>query len=84
MNFTNCEVNKFKMFGGANGSKICIRYNGEDYMLKFPPKPTKTEIISYSNSCTSEHICCKIFNSLGIKAQEADMELMLTISWNQC
>lgn len=54
MDFTNCEINKFKYYGGINGGKICIIYNNTDYMLKFP---SVNEVISkhgYSNSCISE------------------------------
>ena len=36
VDFTKCKKNKFKVFGGANGSKIGIFYQGESYMLKFP------------------------------------------------
>ena len=58
-------------YNGANGSKIAISYDGEIYMLKFPPsgygKPTE---LSYTNSCISEHIASSIFNMLGIPAQE--------------
>jgi len=60
-----------KAYNGANGKKIAIQYNGEIYMIKFPPsadnKPTE---LSYTNSCISEHIASSIFNMLGIKAQE--------------
>ena len=27
LDFTNCEINKFKYYGGKNGGKICIKYN---------------------------------------------------------
>lgn len=60
-----------KAFGGANGKKISIEYNGELYMLKFPPsadnKPTE---LSYTNSCISEHIASSIFNIIGLNAQK--------------
>ena len=36
INFTNCNINKYKYYGGTNGNKICIIYNNEDYMLKLP------------------------------------------------
>lgn len=36
IDFTNCEINKYRYYGGKNGGKICIIYNGEEYMLKFP------------------------------------------------
>lgn len=71
IDFTNCRIIPGRAYNGANGSKIAVEYNGEIYMLKFPPsgvgKPTK---LSYTNSCISEHIASKIFNLLEIKAQE--------------
>lgn len=71
IDFTNCRVIPGRAYNGANGSKIAVEYNGEAYMLKFPPsaegKPTD---LSYTNSCISEHIASSIFNMLGIKAQE--------------
>lgn len=70
VDFTNCTKNKFKVFGGANGSKIGILYNGESYMLKFPAEPKLNKNISYSNSTVSEHIGCRIFEMLSIPAQK--------------
>lgn len=71
IDFSNCRVILGRAYNGANGKKIAIEYNGERYMLKFPPsgnnKPTE---LSYTNSCISEHIASSIFNILGIKAQE--------------
>lgn len=71
IDFTNCRVIPGRVYNGANGSKIAVEYNGEAYMLKFPPsaegKPTD---LSYTNSCISEHIASSIFNMLGISAQE--------------
>ena len=34
IDFTNCEINKYKYYGGINGGKICIIYNNEEYMLE--------------------------------------------------
>lgn len=59
-----------KAYAGANGSKISILYDGEQYMLKFPPVPTKNKAMSYSNSCFSEYIGCQIFESIGIPVQK--------------
>ena len=71
IDFTNCRVIPGRAYNGANGSKIAVEYNGEMYMLKFPPsgagKPTS---LSYTNSCISEHIASSIFNLIGIRAQE--------------
>ncbi len=73
--FTNCPVNKFKGYGGANGNKINITFEDKSYMLKFPPVPTKNAVMSYSNSCISEHIACNIFKLLGFKVQDTILGL---------
>ena len=39
-------------------------------MLKFPPFPTINKEMSYTNSCISEYIGCKVFESVGIPVQE--------------
>lgn len=59
-----------KMYAGANGSKISIVYEGEIYMLKFPPLPTKNKDMSYSNSCFSEYLGCQIYESVDIPVQK--------------
>lgn len=59
-----------KSYAGANGSKISVVYNGEQYMLKFPPHPVKNQDMSYSNSCISEYLGCKIFEKAGVPVQE--------------
>lgn len=70
IDFTNCEVNKFKYYGGKNGGKICIRYNDEDYMLKFPGINEGISEHGYSNNCISEYLTCNIIKTLGLKVQE--------------
>ena len=69
--FTNCKRVPGRAYNGANGKKIAIEYQGEQYMLKFPPsgQGKRTEL-SYTNSCISEHIASTIFNMVGIPAQE--------------
>ena len=71
IDFTNCKRIISRAYNGANGKKIAVEYNGEDYMLKFPPsgqdKPTE---LSYTNSCISEYLGSSIFNLIGIEAQE--------------
>ena len=70
IDFTSCEINKFKAYGGANGNKINILYEDESYMLKFPPVPSRNKFMSYTNGCISEYLACKIFRSIGINTQE--------------
>ena len=69
--FTLCKRLLGNAYAGANGKKIGIEYEGEQYMLKFPPSgERKRTELSYTNSCLSEHIACSIFNLLGIPAQK--------------
>lgn len=70
IDFTNCPVNKFKGYGGANGNKINIMYEGTSYMLKFPPVSNKSKVMSYTNSCISEYLACHIFESIGFEVQQ--------------
>lgn len=70
INFTNCEINNFKYYGGKNGGKICVKYNNEDYMLKFPAINEGIEEHEYSNSCISEYISCNIIKTLGLNVQD--------------
>jgi hypothetical protein len=70
IDFTNCEVNRFKAYGGANGNKINVLYNDKSYMLKFPPKPRRNKDMRYTNSCISEYVSCHIFELLGFDTQE--------------
>lgn len=70
MDFTNAPVNKFRMYGGNNGNKINICFQGENYMLKFPPRPTKNPEMSYTNGCVSEYVACHIFESIGMETQK--------------
>lgn len=58
-----------RFYGGANGNKIGIKLDGDVYMIKFPPKKEALKI-SYTNSCISEYICCKVYKAIGIPVQE--------------
>lgn len=69
IDFTNMPM-KNKTYAGANGSKISVIYDGEQYMLKFPPLPSINKEMSYSNSCISEYIGCHVFESVGIPVQK--------------
>lgn len=68
--FSELQQNPLRMYGGRNGNKICVFYNGCPYMIKFPPKPTLNPEMSYTNSCISEYVACHIFSELGFETQE--------------
>lgn len=69
IDFTNLP-RRNKMYAGANGSKISVIYDGQQYMLKFPPMPTRNKDMSYSNSCFSEYLGCQIYESIGVPVQK--------------
>lgn len=69
IDFTNLPVRN-KTYTGANGSKICVVYEGEAYMLKFPAPPSQNKKMSYTSGCASEYIGCHIFESIGIPVQK--------------
>lgn len=69
IDFTPCHI-KSKMYDGANGGKLCIVYQGNDYMLKFPGPARQNARMHYSNSCVSEYLGCHIFNAACIPAQD--------------
>ena len=71
IDFTACRVLPGRAYNGANGKKIAVEYQGEAYMLKFPPSgENKPTALSYTNSCISEHLASSVFNLLGVRAQE--------------
>lgn len=71
IDFTACRRLLSRAYNGANGKKIAVDYDGEQYMLKFPPSGAmKPTALSYTNSCISEHIGSSVFNMLGIPAQK--------------
>ena len=47
IDFTRCRRVLGKAYNGANGKKIAVEFEGEQYMLKFPPpgaeKPTNQQ-----------------------------------------
>lgn len=69
IDFTDLPVRK-KTYAGANGSKLCVMYQGAPYMLKFPAAPSRNKAISYANGCISEYLGCHIFELIGIPVQE--------------
>ena len=71
VDFTNCERLPGRAYNGANGKKIAVRYDGDVWLLKFPPSAAeKPTTLSYSNSCFSEHVASSIANMIGLKSHE--------------
>lgn len=71
IDFTSCERLPGRAYNGANGKKIAVRYDGDVWLLKFPPSAAeKLTALSYTNSCLSEHIASTIANMIGFRAHE--------------
>ena len=71
IDFTQCERLPNRAYNGANGKKIAVRYDGDVWIVKFPPSVAdKPTALSYTNSCLSEHIASSIANMIGLKAHE--------------
>ena len=76
IDFTHCERLPGRAYNGANGKKIAVRYDGDVWLLKFPPSAAdRPTALSYTNSCISEHIASTIANMIGLKAQETRLGL---------
>jgi len=70
IDFSNCKVKVYKLYGGASSKKICVNYNNLDYVLKFSSKDKNGQ---YINSCVSEHISSCILKTLGFNVQETHL-----------
>lgn len=69
MDFTNLQKRN-KTYAGANGSKIAVILDGEQYMLKFPSMPSLNKEMSYTNGCVSEYLGSHIFEIAEIPVQK--------------
>ena len=69
IDFTELE-RRNKAYAGANGNKISVIYQEEQYMLKFPAHAKRNDNMSYSNSCFSEYLGCHIYEIIGIPVQK--------------
>ena len=71
IDFTQCERLPGRAYNGANGKKIAVHYDGDMWLLKFPPSAAdRPTALSYTNSCLSEHLASTIANMIGLKSQE--------------
>ncbi len=52
IDFTTCQRVLGKAYNGANGKKIAVIYNDEQYMLKFPPSADGKPTELYGRACT--------------------------------
>lgn len=71
IDFTDCPRINGRAYNGANGKKIAITFNGDLWMLKFPPSSAnRPNALSYSNSCFSEYVASSIANMTGFRVHE--------------
>ena len=70
IDFTHCERLPGRAYNGANGKKIAVRYDGDVWLLKFPPSAAdRPTALSYTNSCLCEHVASTVANMIGLKSQ---------------
>lgn len=70
-NFSHCRIVE-KTYKGLGGVKVCILYNGEEYMLKFPKKvirKNENEAL-YTNSPLGEYLGSHIYEILGFNTHK--------------
>ena len=71
IDFTSYPRVSTRAYNGANGKKVAILFQGEPWILKFPPNVTsRPNEQSYSNSCFSEHLGSSIYRLLDVPCQE--------------
>ena len=71
IDFTTSPRISARAYNGANGKKVAILFQGESWILKFPPNVTsRPNEQSYSNSCFSEHLGSSIYRLLDVPCQE--------------
>ncbi len=71
IDFTSCPRIPVRAYNGANGKKIAVLFQGDPWILKFPPNVlSRPNEQSNSNSCFSEHLGSSIYRLLGVTCQE--------------
>lgn len=74
-------------YDGADNKKTVVDEEGQLYLLKLPSIAKNNKEASYSNNIFSEYICCHIFETIGIKAQQTYLGTFLNnkgIEKNAC
>lgn len=69
IDFSQCKIDQFRAYDGANGSKICVIFENEKYMVKFPSYAKDNKEMHYSNGCLNEHLASSVYQTLGIETQ---------------
>ena len=74
IDFSDYEQQFARTYGGASGRKYDIKYENENWFLKFPVniKDQVTDI-SYSNSSVSEYLGSHVYQLLGIETHETKL-----------
>ena len=62
IDFTNCKRVYGKAYNGANGKKIAVIYDGNRYMIKFPPSGNTNQLTFLTQTVASVSILPAIFS----------------------
>jgi len=82
INFSD-SIKKNKTYNGANGNKLSVIYNNEQYMLKFSSIVNKNKNLNYSNGVISEYIGSHIFELLEIPVQKTFLGMYIVNGKNK-
>lgn len=71
VDFSGCKIVEDICFADDNSSKLCIAYQGDMYLLKFPKELLHdNNELFYAQHCFTEYLACQIFNQLGFAVQD--------------
>ena len=70
LDFSSCPHLPSRVYGGANGAKIGVLYEGEPYLLKFAPHAKKNPKLHYANAPQCEYLGSHILASLGLRVHQ--------------
>lgn len=73
IDFDTYEMDLFRAFNGANGAKIGVKKDDVRYVLKIESRPHIKPEKGYTNSCFSEHVACRILDSIGAPVQKTEL-----------
>ena len=74
MDFTKCKKS-YRFYENGTEQKFGIEKDGNFYMLKFP-KDMRERLnvqLSYANNVVSEHLGCRILDTIGLQVQETEL-----------
>lgn len=71
VDFSHCKTVEGICFADDNSAKLCVTYQDDLYMLKFPKELWRDNDEPFSvQQCFTEHLACQIFRRSGLAVQD--------------